>query len=130
MLHKRDRSQVLWLRKSDGKAQWGRGPEGSGRPANRTSLPCRLLVCLWDHNWHKLFSHWWLMLAFPVRCLPAGSQLHKAGKQRAVPRARTTLAGQTSSTSFPPPENLSLAVPPEAVSLSTPDMYWRGTGGF
>lgn len=68
-----------------------RGPEGSGHPADRTSLPCRLLVCLHDRNGHRLFGHWWLGLVSPVRFLLAGSQLRKAGKQQAVPRARTKL---------------------------------------
>lgn len=81
-----------------------KGLEGSGHPAYRTSLPYRLLVCLSARSSYKLFSH-------SARFLPAGSQLHKAVKGAQNKSGR---AGQLSF--FPPPENLSLAVPYEAVS--------------
>lgn len=72
----------------------------------------------------------------PVRFLPVGSQLHEAGKQRAGPRTRTKLAGQTSSplpssrkpdpSSSPRGSDRGSAVSPP----STPNVCWRSTGGF
>lgn len=88
-----------------------KGLEGSGHPAYRTSLPYRLLVCLSARSSYKLFSHSRFELVSSARFLPAGSQLHKAVKGAQNKSGR---AGQLSF--FPPPENLSLAVPYEAVS--------------